>query len=698
MISELNFSRKRRLPIIHGVEAAECGLACMSMIAKYHGHDVDLGGMRQKFTLSMSGATLRSIMELADQMDFSTRALRVELGSLSKVTAPAILHWNLNHFVVLKSAGNNKVVIHDPALGRREFSYEEVSKHFTGVVLEITPSKSFTKIEAKQKTRIRDLWSKLEGFWLALFQILGLSVAFQVAVFAAPFYLQLMVDEAVGSFDENLALVLALGFGGLLIIQVAISALRSWAIQSIGFLLSFQMTGNLVRHLLRLPTSFFEKRHVGDIMSRLGSAAPIRDLITTGFISTIIDGVMAIILIGILFVYSSQLALVVLASLVLTLGLTFAFYPGQRKRTEEQIIAAAKEQTHLIESVRASTTVKLMGRESERESAWRNLFANVINASFSIGKYSIGMTAVQTLLTGIQSIVIVYLAVKLILQADGFSVGMLFAFMSYRQTLTNRVLALISQAIQFKYLSLHLERIGDIIHAKSDRAEDEGQTQIEVQGNITVRNLSFRYGAADPLVLKDVSLEIKAGEFIAFTGLSGGGKTTLFKLMLGLYEPEEGEILLDGRTANKEAFRQWRSHVGVVSQDDQLLSGTIADNIAFFDPDLDMKKVQIAAMAAQVHNDIVAKPMQYLSLVGDMGSTLSGGQRQRVLLARALYRQPKILMLDEGTANLDPETENQIADLIAQMPITRIIVAHRPALIERADKVFEVRGAAIRKV
>ena len=698
MISELNFSRKRRLPIIHGVEAAECGLACMSMIAKYHGHDVDLGGMRQKFTLSMSGATLRSIMELADQMDFSTRALRVELGSLSKVTAPAILHWNLNHFVVLKSAGNNKVVIHDPALGRREFSYEEVSKHFTGVVLEITPSKSFTKIEAKQKTRIRDLWSKLEGFWLALFQILGLSVAFQVAVFAAPFYLQLMVDEAVGSFDENLALVLALGFGGLLIIQVAISALRSWAIQSIGFLLSFQMTGNLVRHLLRLPTSFFEKRHVGDIMSRLGSAAPIRDLITTGFISTIIDGVMAIILIGILFVYSSQLALVVLASLVLTLGLTFAFYPGQRKRTEEQIIAAAKEQTHLIESVRASTTVKLMGRESERESAWRNLFANVINASFSIGKYSIGMTAVQTLLTGIQSIVIVYLAVKLILQADGFSVGMLFAFMSYRQTLTNRVLALISQAIQFKYLSLHLERIGDIIHAKSDRAEDEGQTQIEVQGNITVRDLSFRYGAADPLVLKDVSLEIKAGEFIAFTGLSGGGKTTLFKLMLGLYEPEEGEILLDGRTANKEAFRQWRSHVGVVSQDDQLLSGTIADNIAFFDPDLDMKKVQIAAMAAQVHNDIVAKPMQYLSLVGDMGSTLSGGQRQRVLLARALYRQPKILMLDEGTANLDPETENQIADLIAQMPITRIIVAHRPALIERADKVFEVKGASIRGV
>ncbi|MBL4595721.1 MAG: peptidase domain-containing ABC transporter [Robiginitomaculum sp.] len=698
MVLELSFSRKRRLPIIHGVEAAECGLACMSMIAKYHGHDVDLGGMRQKFTLSMSGATLRSIMELADKMDFSTRALRVELGSLSKVTAPAILHWDLNHFVVLKSAGNNKVVIHDPALGRREFSYEEVSKHFTGVVLEITPSKSFTKIEAKQKTRIRDLWSKLEGFWLALFQILGLSVAFQVAVFAAPFYLQLMVDEAVGSFDENLALVLALGFGGLLIIQVAISALRSWAIQSIGFLLSFQMTGNLIRHLLRLPTSFFEKRHVGDIMSRLGSAGPIRDLITTGFISTIIDGIMAIILIVILFVYSSQLALVVLASLVLTLGLTFAFYPGQRKRTEEQIIADAKEQTHLIESVRASTTVKLMGRESERESAWRNLFADVINASFSIGKYNIGMTAVQTLLTGIQSIIIIYLAVRIILQADGFSVGMLFAFMSYRQTLTDRALALINQAIQFKYLSLHLERIGDILHAKSDRAEDEGQTQIEVQGNITVRNLSFRYGAADLLVLKDVSLEIKAGEFVAFTGLSGGGKTTLFKLMLGLYEPEEGEILLDGRTANKETFRQWRSHVGVVSQDDQLLSGTIADNIAFFDPDLDMKKVQIAAMAAQVHNDIAAKPMQYLSLVGDMGSTLSGGQRQRVLLARALYRQPKILMLDEGTANLDPETENQIADLIAQMPITRIIVAHRPALIERADKVFEVKGASIRGV
>ena len=686
---------KRTLPVVRGVETAECGLACMTMVARYHGHNVDLNGMRQRFSLSISGATLRSLMDLAGQMGFATRALRVDIGSLGRVSAPAILHWDMNHFVVLKAVRRDGVVVHDPALGRRVVGNAELSKHFTGVVLELGPTAEAKPLRARVPARLRDLWSRIDGLWLALAQVLGLSVALQFAVFAAPFYLQLTVDEAIHSGDRHLMTVLALGFGGLVAIQVGITALRSWALQSIGFLMSFQMIGNLVHHLLRLRTEFFEKRHVGDILSRMDSVRPIQNAITQGVVSTLIDGAMAVVAAVILFLYSPLLAAVVLGTLVLGLGATFAFYPAQRLRTEDQIVASAKERTHLIESVKASTVVKLMGREAEREGHWRNLYADVTNASFSVGKLSIGMTACQGLVSGVQTVLVVYLAARQILAGDGFSVGMLFAFMSYRQTFTDRSMALINQFVQFSYLRLHLARVADVVQAERESPSAVVEPSAAMRGGIAAKRLSFRYGAGDPLVLDGVDLDIAPGSFVALTGPSGGGKTTLLKLMLGLYEPVAGDILLDGAGATRSAWPAWRRRVGVVSQEDQLLSGTIADNIAFFDPELDMRKVQQAAAAARVHEDIARMPMQYLSVVGDMGTGLSGGQRQRVLLARALYREPKAIFLDEGTANLDQETEAEIVDLISRMAVTRIVVAHRPALIEAADEVYRVADGKV---
>ena len=686
---------KRTLPVVRGAEAAECGLACLTMVARYHGHDVDLNGMRQRFSLSLSGATLRSVMDLAGHLGFTTRALRVDIESLGRVSAPAILHWDMNHFVVLKVVRRDGVVVHDPALGRRVVARAELSKRFTGVVLELAPTPDTKPVHARVPARLRDLWSRIDGLWLALAQVLGLSAALQIAVFAAPFYLQLTVDEAIQSGDRDLMTVLALGFGGLVAIQVGITALRSWALQSIGFLMSFQMIGNLVHHLLRLKTEFFEKRHVGDVLSRMDSVRPIQNAITQGVVSTLIDGAMAVVAAAILFVYSPALAALVLGTVVLGLGATFAFYPAQRLRTEDQIVASAKERTHLIESVKASTVVKLMGREAEREGHWRNLHADVTNAAFSVGKLSIGMTACQGLVSGVQTVLVVYLAARQILAGDGFSVGMLFAFMSYRQTFTDRSVALINQLVQFSYLRLHLARVADVVHAERESPGTAVEPPATMRGGIVARGVSFRYGAGDPLVLHGVDLDVAPGSFVALTGPSGGGKTTLLKLMLGLYEPAAGDILLDGAAATRNAWPAWRRRVGVVSQEDQLLSGTIADNIAFFDPHLDMRKVQQAAAAARVHEEIARMPMQYLSVVGDMGTGLSGGQRQRVLLARALYREPKVLFLDEGTANLDRETEAEIVELIGRMSITRIVVAHRPALIEAADEVYRVADGKV---
>lgn len=695
VLDELNITGRRKLPIVLAAEGAECGLACLVMIGAYHGHDIELNGMRQRYSMSLAGASLRHIMDLASQLGFSTRPIRVELEAVRHIKLPAIIHWRLDHFVVLAKVGRRTVTIHDPAAGVRKISLEEFSKHFTGVALEFEKASNFEAVEAKVPVRIRSLWSDSRGLVSAAVQVLALSFALQVLAFIAPFSTQLVVDQAIGRSDSDLLTVLAWGFGAVLVITAILTALRSWVVTVVSTLFSFQLVGNLVRHLLRLPSSFFEKRHLGDILSRMGSAKAIQDAITRGIISSILDGLMAIAAGFILFLYSPFLAMLVIGFLVVSLITTFAYYPILRQRSLEQLQASAKEQTYLMETIRAATTVKIMGRAAVREAGWRNLFANATGVGLLTQRYNIGIGMFQGLWMGLQTILVTFFAAKAVLKGDGFSVGMLMAFMSYRQTFSDRILSLINQALQFRMLGLHLQRLGDIVGAEPENKTGPVRA-IDVEGRIEVQNVSFRYGDPDPLVLKDVSLEIPAGDYLAITGPSGSGKTTLLKLILGLQLPRDGQILLDGHVASPALFEGWRQQVGVVSQSDNLLSGSLADNIAFFDPDMDMKMVEQAAKSAQIHNEIMQMPMQYLSSIGDMGSTLSGGQKQRVLLARALYRNPQILVLDEGTANLDEATEEVIGQVISALPITRIVVAHRPALVQRANRVVTVEGGALR--
>jgi len=680
----------KTLPVILQTESSECGLACVTMIGQYHGHDIDLNVLRKRHLVSMTGASLKSIMAIAGTLQLAGRPLKVDLDQLDKLQLPAILHWDLNHYVVLKSIKGEMAEIIDPGIGLRQMKLSKLSNHFTGIALELTPTAEFSPIDARLRPHLTLLWSRLIGLKRAIFQTLTLSIILQIIVLAAPFYLQLVVDGVLPQKDYGLLAALAIGFGGLMILRAVSELVRGWAILVYGNQMSLQMVGNVFRHLIRLPTSYFEKRHVGDIISRMDSTTPIQEALTKSLVAVLIDGAMAALMLVVLFLYSPILGAVVLGSVILLVLVTVMIYPHMRRTQEEAIYARALENTHVIESIRANTTVKLFGREAQREAAWRNLYTDFINANVEFGKFTIWQKFAETLLTGLQVVIVVWFAARMMMGDTGFTLGMLVAFLAYRQYFTDSVTQLLQKGIEFRLLSLHLDRLSDIIFSEEENIEEVSAFPTKIDGKIEIENVSFRYSDTDPWILDDFSLVIDANSMTTLTGLSGGGKTTLMKLILGLYAPTKGRVLIDGKPLSEIGIRNWRSRIGVVMQDDNLITGTIADNISFFDPEMDITLVMRAAKKAQIHDDIINIPMNYMSLIGDMGSVLSGGQRQRVLLARALYHDPKVLFLDEGTANLDTKTEKTIVEIIAKMPITRVIVAHRPAFIKASDCVINI--------
>ena len=693
----LQMKKRSKLPVTLQTEVAECGLTCLSMIAGYYGYDTDLHTLRRRFPVSLKGATLQHIIQIGEELDLSARALRVELGALESLQTPAILHWDLNHFVVLKSVSGSKVVIHDPGQGRRVLTLEEFSKHFTGIAVEFSPTTSFKQHKAVEQVRLFDFLRTTGGIKRAFIQLVVLSILLQLFAIASPFYMQLVVDQALTTYDRDLLTVLAIGFLLLAVIRVATNAFRSWVIVYLGNTLSFQMGGNLFRHLIHLPLDFFEKRHIGDLIARFGSMDAIQKILTTGMVTALVDGVMAITTFIMMWLYAPFLALVVLAVVLIYTGIRLALFYPLRTLTEEEIVARAKEQSNFMESLRAVQSIKIFGKESDRQSLWKNCFADVANSRIRLGKFRVGYTGINELLFGVENVLVIYLGASMVLDG-GFSIGMLYAFISYKTQFAQKTSTLIEQIIEFRMLGLHLSRLSDIALTEKEDLGEEAAPGHEFKGELALSKIQFRYSETESYLFKDLNLHIKQGEAVAIIGSSGCGKSTLLKVMMGLLPAESGEIRYDGRKLDELGLKGLRQHIGAVMQDDQLLSGSITDNIAFFEASPEQERIEACAKLASVHEDIAQMPMGYQSLIGDMGTTLSGGQKQRVLLARALYRQPRLLFLDEATSHLDVKTERVVNEAIKALDITRIIIAHRPETIRTADRVLLLEKGVLRDI
>jgi ATP-binding cassette, subfamily B, bacterial CvaB/MchF/RaxB len=695
-LSERLGLRRRQVPLVLQSEAAECGIACLAMVAGYHGHRIDLASLRRRMPPSIRGVTLRGLMANAAALRLTGRALRLDLDQLGELRTPCILHWDLTHFVVLVRAKGGRALIHDPAHGRRMYRQAELSTHFTGVALELTPTAEFEPLRQERTLRIQDLWSRVHGLGRALGFVFALSALLQLALLAAPFYTQIVVDHVIAQGDRDLLAVLAVGFGLVLVFRVIAGLVRDHAVLATSQLLSLQMSTNLVSHLVRLPLSYFERRHMADVLSRVRSLDPIQELLTSGFVEATVDAIMTLAVVALMFIYSPQLtAIAIVAALLFALLRTLLYRPVRQLR-EEGIIAGAREESATLETLRGMQAVKLLGIEAFRDALWQNRRADTMNAEVRAARWELGFGASSALLFGLENLIVIYFAATLVF-AGQMTIGMLYAFLSYKTQFSDRVNAVISWILKFRMLDVHLARLADVVHTREEEGLRSPATGASQEGSVRIelRDVSFRYGEAEPWTLRNLSLVIEAGSCVCLIGRSGGGKTTLLKLILGLLEPTEGEVLVNGRRLAGSGLSAYRRRVGSVMQDDHFFEGTLAENVSAFDPDEDLQRVQAAAEQACIHEEIAAMPMGYQSWMGNMGATFSGGQRQRILLARALYRDPQLLVLDEGTANLDPALVQAICERIGQLTVTRVLATHQQGVLPIAQRVLLIDAGTI---
>lgn len=681
------------MPLVHQTEAAECSLACLAMICGYFGKTIDLVTLRQKFNMSARGTTLAGVISIADQLGFVTRPLSLNIDELGELRTPCILHWEFNHFIVLVSMRKKHAVIHDPARGRRQISLIELSNSFTGVALEVWPGSSFTTSKAHQKFKLSSLTGNIYGLKNTLGKIFCLSFIIESINLAMPIGTQLVMDHVIPAADQSLLTLICIGLALFLFLKTAVSIFRSWTSLIMGTLINVQWQAGLFNHLLRLPLSYFERRKLGDIQSRFSSLESLKDIFVNSIIGAIIDSIMVICMLVMMILYGGWLTWVVAAFTAIYVGVRLITYNRYRQLSEELLVRKARASSYFMETLYGIATVKMQGLIERRSTYWLNLEIDSINTDVRVKKMDMIFGGINTFIAACDQILILWLGTSLIINSQ-MTIGMFVAFGSFRSQFTDRMGSLTEFLLQLRMMSLHNERIADIaLHLRDNRKPDIPAKTAMHPAALVTKNLCYRYDSQSPPVFSNLNLSIKSGESVALVGSSGVGKTTLMKVLCGLFQPDSGSVEVDGLDINKLGINNYHKMIACVMQDDKLFSGSIRENICGFTEEVDEEWMQVCANTSYLHDVIMQMPMGYETLIGELGEGLSGGQKQRLLIARAIYKKPTILFLDEATSALDKDSETAVNDAIKSLNITRIIIAHRESTISSADRVINLNFA-----
>lgn len=696
----MNYLKRSVSPSYLQSTATECGLACLGYIASHYGATHEMSELRTRFVVTLRGTTLLDLIRIGSDLGFSCRPLRLSLDELGALSTPCILHWRMSHFVVLKEVKKGILRIHDPARGEVCLNLAEADRYFTGVALELTLAPDFELSQPRPRIPLRKLLGRITGLKRGLTQIGLLAIGLQVFALLSPMFMQWVMDGAIVTGDYHFLLVLCMAYALVSALKIVLQTVRSWLAIVLATQFYLQSAGRIIGHLLKLPMKWFEVRHTGDIVSRFQSMQSIQQTLTGKLVEVVIDGFFGLVVLAVMLLYSIELTLVVVSALAIYLAIRTVPHGMFHRLNDEAITHEAKAQSHFLESIRATHTIKLAGLEDQRRSRWLNLFVAGLNKRIETQRMTLGFSIGYSLVSAAESVAVLGIGAAMVM-GSSMTIGMLMAFIAYKDDFAGRMQRLIDNIMSLRMMRLHVERLSDIVMTEPEQlgaqpAYMAATPPLPFQSpKIELIDISFRYGEGAPWILRNVYLTVEPGQHLAIVGDSGCGKSTLVKILLGLLEPTEGQIKVNGISLHQFGLSNWRRTVGAVMQDDQLFSGSLLDNIAGFDLSVDMERLQQCCEAAAIQVEIAAMPMGYATHIGDMGSSLSGGQKQRVLISRALYKQPTVLIMDEATSHLDVAKERDVNQAIKAMNITRINIAHRPETIAMADIVISVAATSL---
>lgn len=683
------FSNRKPLPMIFQAETNECGLACLAMISSFHGSAVDLNGLRSRLGTAALGTSARQIIDLASRMKFRARALRLDLSDLPGLALPAILHWDMDHYIVLKKMGRNSVVVHDPATGIRKYRRDDLANHFTGIAIEFCPEKNFRRAPGKPSLTLTDLLKGVHLSSSSVGLVFFLTLLLQLLAVLNPLYLQLVIDQGLVKGDEDLILMLAVLFVFIVFIKTILAHMRGIHLLHFGNRLGFQLVSGVANRLSLMPVRYFERREMGDIVSRFGSLENIRRLVTQEMITVMVDGLFSLITLLLLFLYSPLLGTVVLLAVSCFVLLRMISISPERELRRESLITSAKQQTRFMENIRTMTTARVNAIESIRQNEWESSYTEQINAGFRLESFQLKLGSAQSLIFGMENIATIFLGASAV-GGGSLSVGQLMSFILLKQHFIGSVAAMLPKFSEIRMLNLELERVSDVVPANTDEAAEIRLLPAPCDGDIELVRLGFAYENSERLLLSDLNFRFTGGQMTAITGPSGCGKSTLLKLILGLEKADSGSILIGGKDIRLFNENELRARTSAVLHGDGLLAGDLAYNIHLGVGAVDWDGLEQLSIALGFRTLIEQLPMGYSTEVGELGSVLSAGQVQRILLARALYRKPSLLLLDESLSNLDAEAAIPILDHIRSLQISLLMVTHHSELLGHADAVLQL--------
>jgi ATP-binding cassette, subfamily B, bacterial HlyB/CyaB len=684
--------RSWRYPWVEQQSAADCGAACLAMISQYWGQRMGLNALRDLADVGRSGTSLKNLALAAEAIGFQARPVRASLNRLADQKQPWIAHWQGDHYVVVYRVRGDRVILADPAVGHRTLNAADFQAGWTGYALLLEPTAQLQQQpEAKTEQSLGRLSRLLLTYRTPLLQIIALSLVIQLFGLVTPLLTQVILDQVVVQKSLPMLHLFAVGLVMFAVWRIGLIGVRQYLLDYCSNRIDLTLLSGFISHALRLPLKFFEVRHVGDIITRVQENEKIQQFLVRQAVSTWLDGLMAIVYLGLMVYYNWRLALLVMGLIPPFVILTLVATPWL-KRVSRQVFKESAEQNSLIvEMMTGIATIKATAAEQELRWRWEDRLVGMLNAQFRGQKLANGLQISGGLINALGSAAMLWYGAYLVIQ-EQLTIGQFVAFNMLIGQVINPILAVLSVWDEFQEVLIAVERLNDVFAAAPEEMPGQPMLMLPaIRGEVRFEQVTFRYDAAsDRNTLQNLSFRIAPGQTLAIVGRSGSGKSTLVKLLQALYLPTQGRVLVDGYDIRQVSPPSLRSQLGVVPQECFLFSGTILENIQLYRPEYSLEVVIAAAKQAEAHHFIQELPLGYNTKVGERGANLSGGQRQRIAIARALLGDPAILLLDEATSSLDTEAEQRFQQNLTRISRDRttLIIAHRLSTVQHADQIL----------